>query len=278
MRTTRVIYSDNGTLTDLTTNLENYHSGTYTFSGFTAAEDYIYIGNIVPFNHFYLKMATASIASTTMSIHYWTGNSWQAVVETIDETSGLTQDGFVTFVPDRDHAWVDGNTNGQGRQVTGLTSVTIYDKYWIRISFNNDLTANSIISWVGQKFSNDNDLGSEYPDLTRSNVLTAFESGKTDWEEQHVRAAEIIVDTLITKNVIFAKGQILERRSFMLPSVSKVAEVIYNSFGDDYSDQKKDARNEFEKRMDKSIFDVDSNLDGELTYREMTNRQGYMVR
>ena len=278
MRTTRVIYSDDGTLTDLTTNLENYHSGTYTFSGFTAAEDYIYIGNIVPFNHFYLKMATASVASTTMSIDYWTGNSWQAVVETIDETSGLTSDGFVTFVPDRDHAWVDANTNGQGRQVTGLTTVTIYDKYWIRISFNNDLTANSIISWVGQKFSDDNDLGSEYPDLTRSNVLTAFESGKTDWEEQHVRAAEIIVDTLITKNVIFAKGQILERRSFMLPSVSKVAEVIYNSFGDDYSDQKKDARNEFEKRMDKSIFDVDSNLDGELTYREMTNRQGYMVR
>jgi hypothetical protein len=278
MRTTRVIYSDDGTLTDITTEMANFHTGSYTFSGFTAAEDYIYIGNIVPFNHFYLKMGTASVASSTMSIDYWTGDSWQATVEIDDQTEGLKQDGFVTYVPDRDHAWIDGNTNGQGRQITGLTDLTIYDKYWIRISFSNDLTADSIMSWIGQKFSNDNDLGSEYPDLNRSTVLTAFEAGKTTWEEQHVRAAEIIVNTLISQKIIYAKGQILERSSFMLPSVSKVAELIFNSFGDDYADQKKDARNEFEKRMNKSIYDVDSNLDGELTEKEMAARQGFMVR
>lgn len=278
MRTTRVIYSDNGTLTDLTTQLSNYHSGTYTFSNFVAAEDYIYIGNIAPFNHFYLKMGTASVASTTMSVDYWSGDDWQSVVELNDETSGLTQDGFITFVPDRNYGWVDGNTNGQGRQITGLTSLTIYDKYWIRISFNNDLTDNCIISWIGQNFSNDDDLGSEFPDLVRSSVLTAFESGKTNWEEQHIRAAEIIVKDLISKNIIYSKGQILERNSFMLPSVSKVAEIIFNSFGDDYIDQKKAARNEYEQRMNKSIYDIDSNRDGELTEGEMTNRQGFLKR
>lgn len=278
MRTTRVIYSDDGTLTDISTELSNFHSGDYTFSGFVASEDYIYIGNIVPFNHFYLKMGTASVASTTMSIHYWTGNTWQEVVEVDDETEGLTQDGYITFVPDRDYKWIEADTNGQGQQVTGLTSLTIYDKYWIRISFNNNLTADSIISWIGQKFSNDDDLGSEYPDLVRSSVLTAFESGKTTWEEQHIRAAEIIVQDLISKQVIFAKGQILERSGYMLASVSKVAELIFNSFGDDYADQKKNARNEYESRMDKNIYDIDANLDGELTEGEMTNRQGFMTR
>lgn len=278
MRMTRVIYSDDGTLTDLSTDLSNFHSGTYTFSDFVAAEDYIYIGNIVPFNHFYLKMDTASIASTTMTVEYWSGNSWQEVVELIDETSGLTQDGFVTFVPDRDYNWVNANTNGSGQTVTGLTSVTIYDKYWIRISFNNDLTDDSIISWIGQKFSNDDDLGSEYPDLTRSTVLTAFESGKTTWEEQHIRAAEIIVKDLIAKQIIFAKGQILERNSFMLPSISKTAEIIFNAFGDDYLDQKKAAYNEYNARMQKSIYDIDSNLDGELTTGEMSTRQGFLSR
>jgi hypothetical protein len=275
---TRIIYGDNGTLYDLSTELSNYHGGTFTFSDFVAAEDYIYIGNTVPFNNFYLKMSTASVASTTMTIEYWSGSSWTNVVEIIDETQGLTQNGYITFVPDRDTAWDRSNTSGQGQTITELSSVTIYDKYWIRISFNNDLTDNCIISWVGQKFSDDNDLGSEYPDLTRSSVLTAFESGKTDWEEQHVRAAEIIVKDLIAKQIIFNRGQILERNSFMLPSVSKVSEIIYNSFGDDYIDQKKASREEYSYRMQKSIYDIDSNLDGDLSPNEMSSRQGFMSR
>lgn len=278
MRRTRVIYSDNGTLTDVGKELSNYHSGSYTFADFVAAEDYIYLGNIAPFNHFYLKMATASVASTTMSVDYWNGNSWKPVVEIDDETSGLTQDGYVTFVPDRDHGWVSGDTNGNGQTVTGLTSVTIYDRYWIRVSFNNDLTDNSIVNWVGQKFSNDDDLGTEYPDLVRSSVLTAFEAGKTTWEEQHVRAAELIVRDLISKQIIYSKGQILDRESFMLPAVSKVSEIIFNSFGDDYLDNKKQSANEYQKRINKSIYDVDLNNDGELQPREMSLRQGFMSR
>ena len=275
---TRIFYSNDGTLTDLSTNLSNYHSGTYTFADFVAAEDYIYIGNIAPFNHFYLKMGTASVASSTMSISYWGGNTWTSAVEVIDETSGLTQDGYVTFIPDRNTGWQSGNTNGQGQTVTGLTSVTVYDKYWIRVAFDTDLTDNCIINWIGQKFSNDDDLGSEFPDLNRSAVLTAFESGKTDWEEQHVRAAEIIVKDLVSKQVIFSKGQVLDRDTFMLPSISKVSEIIYNSFGDDYMDQKKESRTEYSLRMNKSIYDVDSNRDGELTINEMSNRQGFMSR
>jgi len=277
MRQTRIIYSDNSTLSDWGVELNNFHSGTQTFS-FVAAEDYIYVGNVVPFNHFYVKMATASVASSTMSVSYWSGSQWRSAVEVIDETGGLTSDGFVTFVPDRDHGWVNADTNGTGQTVTGLTGVTIYDKYWIRLSFNNDLTASSIISWIGQKFSNDDDLGSEYPELVTSNVLTSFESGKTDWEEQHVRAGELIVRDLIAQKIIYAKGQILERNSFMLASVSKVAELIFTSFGDDYIDQKNAARAEYEKRLNKGIYDVDLNGDGELDPREMVTRQGFMSR
>jgi hypothetical protein len=278
MRYTRAIYSNNGVLTDISTKLANYHNGTFTLVDFVAAEDYLYIGNVVPFNHFYLKMGTASVASTTMSIDYWGGNTWNSVVETIDETEGLTQDGYVTFVPDRDSGWTEGDTNGQGQSITGLTSVTIYDKYWIRVSLNNDLTDNAVISWIGNKFSDDNDLGSEFPDLVRASVITAFEAGKTDWEEQHVRAAEVIISDLIKKKIIFAKGQILDRNTFMLPSISKVSEIIYNAFGDDYEKNKKASKDEYTARIDKSIYDVDNNLDGELTPNEMGTRQGFMSR
>lgn len=279
MRKTRILYSDNGTISDLSNEVNNFHSESFELSDFVANEDYLYVGNIVPFNHFYLKMATASIASATMSVDYWSGQQWRPVVELIDNTEGLTQDGFITWVPDRDYAWVQSDTGGgSGQEITGLTSVTIYDKYWIRISFNNDLTDACSLSWLGQKFSSDEDLGSEYPELVTSNVLTSFEAGKTSWEEQHVKAAELIVRDLIKQKIIFAKGQILERESFMLPSVSKVAEIIFNSFGDDYQDQKLAARNEYKSRLDKSIYDVDYNLDGELEPGEMSARQGFLSR
>lgn len=277
MRKTRILYSDNGTIVDLTSEINNYHSDSYEFADFVASEDYIYVGNIVPFNHFYLKMATASVASTTMTVEYWTGSVWRPVVELMDETNGLTEDGFVTFVPDRNHVWINSDTSGT-QNVTGLTSVTIYNKYWIRISFNEDLTDACSLSWIGQIFSNDDDLGSEYPELVTANVKTSFESGKTNWEEQHVKAAELIVRDLIKQRIIFDKGQILERESFTLASVSKVAEIIMNSFGDDYTDQKLQAYKEYKRRLDRSIYDVDNNLDGELNPGEMATRQGFLRR
>ena len=134
------------------------------------------------------------------------------------------------------------------------------------------------LSWVGQKFSDDDDLGAEHPDLTLSSVISAYESGKTDWEEQHVRAAELIVRDLIGQKIIYSKNQILERETFMLPSVSKVAEIIYSAFGDDYSDQKAAARGEYKERFSKSIYDVDLNEDGDLSLKEMSFRQGFMKR
>jgi hypothetical protein len=276
MRQTRIIYGDNGTLSDWTTSLNVYAQGSETFT-FVAAEDFIYIGQIAPFNHFYVKLSTPSTASTTMSIQYYSGSSWENAVEVLDETDGFKQSGFVSFVPSRSQGWVRQDTSGGGT-ITALSSVEIYDKYWARIKFSADLDASTVLSWIGNKFSDDNDLAAEYPDLVRSNVLTAFKSGKTDWEEQHVKAADLIISELVRKKIIYAKGQILNKETFLLPSVPKVAEIIFNSFGDDYGDNRKSARNEYEKRINKSIYDVDLNEDGRLDVGEVDFRQGFMRR
>ena len=92
MRKTRIIYEDNGTLEDWTVELNNYQAGTKTFS-LVAAEDYIYIGNIAPFNHIYVKLSTANTTNTNITMEYYTGQGWQAAAETIDETNGFNQDG-----------------------------------------------------------------------------------------------------------------------------------------------------------------------------------------
>jgi hypothetical protein len=277
MRKTRILYKDNNTINDWTTSLNNYNQGTETFS-FVANEDAIYIGNIAPFNHFYIKLDTPNTANTTMNLQYWSGTGFNDVAEIIDETNGLTQEGFVTFTPDKNEGWVEQDTSGSGGTIDELNAVEIYDKYWLKITFSDDLDPDCVISWIGQIFSNDDDLATEYPDLVRQNVLTAFESGKTNWEEQHVKAGEMIVRDLIGKRVITSKNQILERESFKLASVSKVAQIIFNSFGDDYVDQRADAMREYQKRIDKSIYDIDLDGDARLDPYEAKARQGFLSR
>lgn len=278
MRKTRLFFSDNGSLIDWTVSLGDYKSGAVSAS-IVPAQDYFYVGSVAPFNHLYFKLgSTVNASSGTISIEYWDGNSWSEVIETMDETSGFTQSGFITWVPDRQSSWIRSNTNLDGQAITGLTSLQIYDLYWARLKFTGTFDAGIQFAWAGQKFSDDNDLGAEFPDLVRATAKTAFEAGKTSYEEQAVRAAEVIVQDLIKENIIWNKNQILDREEFKLMSVSKVAEIIYNAFGDDYLDQKQAARNEYQSRFKKVIYSVDKNSNATLEIGEQKFRQGYMTR
>jgi len=257
----RVIFSDNGTLIDYSVQLQNYHAGSSTFT-LVAAQDAIYIGSRLPFNHLYFKVGTANENASVMSISYWDGNTWASAVEVIDETSSsgvtLAQSGFVTWTPDRDTGWQQEDTE----DITALSSVTIYDLYWLKVSFSADLSAGVSLSWLGQKFSDDNELGSEYSDLVRSEMITAFETGKTTWEEQHIRAAQVLVQDVIDKGLIIEKEQILVRRDFQLAAISKCAEIIYGGLGDDYKDEKKAAREEYRLRLGKVAPKIDKDRNG----------------
>lgn len=278
MNKTRIFFSDNGTLVDWTIPLGNYKVGNVVMD-FSPAQDYIFVGNVAPFNHFFLKLGNVvNVLNASIAIEYWDGNSWESVIELFDETEGLAKSGFISWVPNKDAAWDRSNTNYGGQTIPGLTSVNIYDLYWIRISITGAITPSVVISWLGQKFTDDFDLGSEYPELVRNNVISAFETGKTNYEDQHVRAAEIIVHELQKNNIIWTKNQILDREAFKLASVSKVAEIVFNAFGDDYTDQKQRSRQEFDSRMKKVLFMIDLNQDGRLDISEIATKQGFLTR
>lgn len=272
----RILFSDNGVISDWTVSLDNYKVGSKVFN-YTAGQDYLYIGSRLPFNHFYFKLKELSSVTSTMTVEYWS-DGWEEVVELTDETNGLRQSGYVKFTPNRDDSWDRESTNYSGDSVDGLESVVIYDLYWIRISFDQTLTNTTEISWVGQLFSNDEDLSTEYPELCRPNSLTSFEAGKVDWEEQHVRAAEILAQDLIDKQIILDKGQILNHEDYKNASVQKVAELIFNAFGDDYIDQRQRAREEYQLRLSKKVHRVDLNKNAIEDISERKNTSGWLNR
>lgn len=269
----RIIFSNNGVLSNYTVELNNYHSGTATLP-IVATEDALFIGQRLPFNSLYFKFSTANTASSVMTISVWDGNQFRNVVETYDETSlsGATfgQSGYVSFVPDRQYSWgrEDTQSSSGTEQVTGLGNVNIYDHYWVKITFSNNLDAGTTLSWIGTKFSDDNDLGSEYPDLVLSSTMTAWESGKTNWEEQHIIAAEKIAKDLKAKDYIIHKNQILNKDDFKDAAIYKVAEIAYSQMGPQFQQEKIDSKEKYESYMNKINPIIDKDIDGQIDTNE----------
>lgn len=263
----KILLSKNGTLNDLTQVLDDYKNGSSLIQ-INHTEDKIYIGAIHPFNSKFFKLKTPSEINLSSKIEYWTGsNEWKEVVELNDDTEGMMKSGFISFVPNKDFGWVREDTN----KIDALYSKVIYDLFWMRLSFN--VSGEIELSWVGELFSNDDDLSNEFPDLLRSQTLDSFETGKTNWEAQHVVAAKLIIDDLRSKKIIDHKEQLLDRKEFTLASVQKCASIIYSSFGDDYIDNKKECDIEYKKRISKDIFNIDKNQSAQVNVQSITQRQ-----
>jgi hypothetical protein len=268
----RVLFSDNGTLSDFSVALNEYSTKTKTFD-YTTGQDYLFLGARAPFNHIYFKLSSLNLVACSMTVEYWNGSSWEPVVELLDETQGFTQSGFVQFTPNKNVSWTTEDTSS----VTGISSATIYDRFWLRISFNQTLTGSTALDFVGHLFSDDVDLAADYPDLVRSAVMTSFSAGKTSWQEQHVKAAAVLVQDLINKGVLDDGAQILDWREFSLAAVHKTAEIIFRAFGADHVDNEITARKEYNERLSKAFYRIDKN-DNAIEDADEEDHGGFLSR
>jgi hypothetical protein len=269
----RILFSDNGTISDWTMALNNYNGASKTID-FVAGEDALLIGSKLPFNSLYFKLKELNVISSEVSIEYYS-NGWNSAVEVTDETNGFTQSGHITFVPNKNSTW---SMKPDSTEIAELSSVIIYDQYWLKITFGTTITATTAIQWVGSLFSNDEDLAAEFPDLVKSDVLYSYKANKVDWQEQHVKTAEIIEHDLINKGIIDGSENILARDWYRNAAVQKTAEIIFSAFGDDYADQRLRAREEYGLRLVKRLARVDKNNNAKEEVAETRNVSGFLSR
>lgn len=280
--TNRIVWSDNGTNIDISNEMASV-AGVSKVLPIVAAQDYIYLGSEFPFNHRYITVKVANDQSATVSaVHLWNGSSWEAALDVQDFTAAsgktLAQSGHIVWTPDPNKSWMKDNTNHSGHTITGLSGMSIFNLYWVRLTFSADLKNTTELQYIGHKFADDNDLKLQYPDLVRSNVYLQFLAGKTTWEEQHVIAAEQIINDMKEKNILKSKNQILDYRLLTQPAVHKVASLIYNALGQDYRDLKNDAEANYKKAMSQRIFNVDTNMNATLEDGEVYIGTGYLRR
>jgi hypothetical protein len=282
----RVILSNNGTLSDLSSVLSKYVSSSSADISYTAGEDYLYLGSEFPFNHRFIDVAAFNDQDSAIEeVAVWSGGQWLPCVDVFDGTSvggkTMAQSGIVSW-------WVSKNRAGWGRddtqlndtteKITGLGTVCIYDLYWVRMKFSDDLKASTALRFVGQKFCDDDDIRSEYPDLLRSDVLDSFTASKTSWKEQSIRASELIGEDMRSSKIIFSKDQILSYEDLKTACLHRTAEIIYSSFGSSYAEARALASGKYKQAMKKKNFRVDENNSGRLEVEEKTSLVGWGTR
>ena len=275
----RVIWEDNVTLRDISRNVNDVFS-TATVLPLVAAEDYLYIGSEMPFNHRYFQVQSANDQVSSVSVSLWTGSSWVAALDVIDDTASatgatLSRAGIIQWTKNKNTSWT---RESESANVTGLSGTNVYDMFWARLTFSGDLKATTSLRYVGHRFANDSQLGGLYPDLVRTSVITAFQTGKTNWNEQHVLAAEEIIADLRSKQQIWSGSQVFDWQKLTTAAIHKVAEVIMRSFGDDFVQRRVEARTDYDDALNKSLVGFDRNGDGNLDRSEQMISVGLVRR
>lgn len=270
----RVCALNNAAFSDISRLMNDLSSSAQTMA-LVATTDHIYLGSEIPFNSRFLKIDEANINTSALSAHIWTGAAWTAVVDLIDGTtaSGKTfaQSGVVQWTKPRSTSWPKVTDSAD---VTGLSTTAIYDMYWARLTVSANLSDDTALDYIGHCFSSDGQLAGLYPELARTSVMTAFAAAKTTWEDQHIYAAEEIINDLRSRHMVFSPSQIFDWQKYTLAAIHKCAEIIYRSFGDDAAERRDNARKNYEDLLDKAGAGIDANMDGVLQEEEQRNRVG----
>jgi hypothetical protein len=276
-----IIFDDNGTNVDLSMSLNKFRTGTQVID-LVAAEDALYIGSDLPFNHRHIDVQVPNDQASIASVQLWNGSDWKDVALTADftESGGITlaQSGLISWIPDRNESW---SPEQDSEDVDGLTIEGVYDYYWAKITFNNDLNSLTELKFIGHLFSNDDVLFDYMPDLNNTALMDSFElpaGTKTDWLDQHYAAAEAIIREIRSSGVIKSANQILKPTNFETPSVYKTAELIFQGLGNSYRDDRDDARKLYKEAMKMTFYDVDENANANLDKKEKKKSMRYFTR
>lgn len=263
----RVIFSDNGTLIDMSRSLGDLFALSDSMT-IVAAQDKLYLGADQPFNHRFIQVNSPNTLASVASVEIWTGTAWVAAVDVIDGTSSsgktLSQSGILQWTTNRNSGW---EREADSNDVTGLTGTSVYDMFWVRVSFSGNTSAMSL-SYVGHKFSDDSLLGGYYPDLVRAKLIASFATGKSDWLEQHVLAAEELIRDLRKRRYVVSGSQVFDWELFSVPAMQKCAHIIMSGLGSDFTDRAIEAQEAYQNELENTMAGIDRNRDGRLSLNE----------
>lgn len=275
----RVFLNDNGSFTDYSL-LNSDESSTLAIP-LVATEDYIYIGKYYPFNNFFLDVDTVNDQAATLTVDVWDGTQWRSSVDVLDGTSSggvsLAKSGVVEFSIDKDYSWnrvFDSSDTNAPDEMQG--EFTIYNLYWIRLKWSADLAATTELNTIAYAFTSSQQLDNIYNQINQ--YLTSFGSGKTDWNDEIVTASLHVVKTLKKNRLIVNEGQIIKLDDVSLATDYKTLELIFNSLGPSYAEERDRVSHTFSELISMPGFTFDRNNDAAVDTFELNSSYGRLKR
>lgn len=263
----RVIHKDNATLSDISRLMSDPHAGTWPFA-VVVAEDALYLGSDMPFNHRFFLISAVNAQAGALSVAVWDGEQFTACEDVQDFTQGtngvpFSQSGIVRWALPQNVGW---GAVYDSSEISELSTVKAKANYWVKITFSAAFSFTA--KYVGFAFARDLDLSVYYKDLTTDRARTAYNNGTsmTNWESVHCVAAEEIIRDLRRKEIVWSPNQILSPEIFTDAACHKLAEIVYSSFGNE--ERTEFAQAKYREAMAKMVFDVDKDGDGRLSARE----------
>ncbi len=277
-RKQRVIWSDNGTLTDVSKALGDYRRDAVTFA-YTVVQDKLYVGAELPFNHKYFDLGVANDVASVVTIDIWNGADWVPAVDISDETAtpgsgkSLSRSGFISWSRDPLRGgWAE---QTDSNNITALATTRMFNLYWCRFTWSATLTATMTLKYVGELLNDDEDLFDLYPDLNNAALMTAFEAGKTSWKDQGFQAADSIVKHMRRNGILIRKEQIMDETLLTEAAVHKTAAIIYSGMGNGSRDRVKDCNEKFAEAMPDKFPEVDTDATGDADSYEKATRMSW---
>lgn len=274
----RCFYSDNGSLTDYS--IEAQNSETIPFE-IVAAQDYLYVGQNFPFNNLFIEVGTANTNASVLSIEYWNGNQWIGAVDVLDGTKlagkSLAKSGVIQFSPLRDESWQVVYDTTDSNEPPQLSTLTIYNMYWIRLKWSANFSAATTVKNIGYCFTVHESLSGIDPDIDQ--YLTPWGGlSKTNWNDQILLASQHMVADLKSRQLVMTNAQVIRFDDVSLACSYRTLAIIYSGLGDPFKAKKDSALAEYTQLMNIKRFTLDSNADGFVDRKEIGMSTGRLIR
>lgn len=250
--------------TETTLKTDTTSSDTLAFNILTTDE--FYIGHNKPFASRYFNLSTANTNASSLTIKYWNGTAYVAVNDPIDQTLGLTRDGFVSWENQSD--WT---TKIQ-------TGVPIQELYWIEVTVTANLSAGTTLQSLSNLFCDETLLRSYYPEIVAN--ARYLPPGRTDFMDQLVAAKDLVALRLKQDGIIKDESEILDVNEVAVSCAHATAWIILRPIAVDEGDKEraKEAFDAFNHELNKVKLDFDYDNSGIIDDQEKDIGNVFRVR
>lgn len=219
--------------------------------------DALYLGYHEKFTQRYFHFSTLNTTAATLTVEYWTGTVWAAIEDKVDQTSGFTVSGFVSW------------KNKSDWKTQKLTPVTNVDLYWIRIKVSANLSAGTILQAVLNLFCDEALLRAYYPEVVSDSRYKP--PSRTDWLEQLQAGKDLVVTRLKQLRAIKDESQILDINEVAVAAVHATMYIILNGIPAQDDEQRKardDAYDAMTEELNLARHSFDADNDGGIDDQE----------